>query len=110
MKDTNETRLRNYWKLGFGLATLVLLCPGWAVAQENDTAAAARADDKVKRYTVIDLGTLGGTSSAGWGINNKRWVYGVSSLPGDMQSRAFLWRWGVMTDLGTLGGPNSVSY
>jgi probable HAF family extracellular repeat protein len=87
----------------FGL--LSLICGGRAVAQIEDRH---RTDQT--RYRVVDLGTLGGTSSAGWGTNDRSWISGVSSLPGDMQTRAFLWREGVMTDLGTLGGPNSWSY
>jgi probable HAF family extracellular repeat protein len=59
------------------------------------------------RYTVTDLGTLGGTFSFGVGINNKGWVAGFSTLPGDLNQHAFVWRNGKITDLGTLGGPNS---
>ena len=33
MKATVEVALRKYWKLSFGLVTLVLLCVGTAVAQ-----------------------------------------------------------------------------
>jgi probable HAF family extracellular repeat protein len=62
------------------------------------------------RYTVTDLGTLGGTFSVAGGINNRGWVDGYSTLAGDQSQHAFLWRNGTMTDLGTLGGPNSVAY
>jgi probable HAF family extracellular repeat protein len=59
-------------------------------------------------YSVRDLGTLGGTVSSGANsINNKSWVTGHSNLLGDQEEHAFLWRKGVMTDLGTLGGLNS---
>jgi probable HAF family extracellular repeat protein len=58
------------------------------------------------RYTVTYLGTLGGTFSQPFGMNNKGEVDGISTLPGDSETHAFLWRKGVMTDLGTLGGPN----
>jgi probable HAF family extracellular repeat protein len=61
------------------------------------------------RYTVKDLGTLGGTFTFAGGISDSGWVEGYSSLPGDNDTHAFLWRNGVMTDLGTLGGPNSFS-
>ena len=59
-------------------------------------------------YTVTNLGELGGTSSSANGINNEGWVTGQANLPGDQTGVAFLWqeRTG-MTDLGTLGGPNS---
>jgi probable HAF family extracellular repeat protein len=62
-----------------------------------------------QQYVVTDLPTLGGTKSVAVGVNGKRWVNGVSSLPGNQTSRAFLWRNGVTNDLGTLGGPNSFS-
>ena len=59
------------------------------------------------RYTVTALSTLGGTGSGGNSINNKGWVAGASTLAGDTILHATLWRNGVITDLGTLGGPNS---
>jgi len=61
------------------------------------------------RYTVTDLGTLGGTFSDATGINNRGSMEGHSTLPGDTAQHAFLWQNGVMTDLGTLGGPNSMA-
>jgi len=55
------------------------------------------------RYTVVDLGTLGGgTFSVAAGINNRGAVAGFSQLStGDYHP--FFWQKGVMTDLGTLG-------
>jgi probable HAF family extracellular repeat protein len=59
-------------------------------------------------YTVTNLGTLGGTSSVANGINNKGWITGSANLAGDQTVHAFLWtKHKGMTDLGTLGGPNS---
>src|SRR5579871_4475767 len=60
-------------------------------------------------YSVMDLGTLGGTFSFGGGVNEQGWVNGESSLQGDQIQHAFLWRNGAMLDLRTLGGPNSAS-
>jgi probable HAF family extracellular repeat protein len=60
-------------------------------------------------YTLTDLGTLGGTFSVPLGMNNKGWVNGFSTLPGDAEGHAFLWKKGVMIDIGTLGGPNSTA-
>lgn len=60
-------------------------------------------------YEVTDLSSLGGTSSGGSSINNRGRVAGVSNLPGDETAHAVLWRDGSMTDLGTLGGPDSNS-
>jgi probable HAF family extracellular repeat protein len=61
------------------------------------------------RYRVTDLGTLGGTFSEVVAVNNRGLVAGESTLPGDQNEHAFLWQKGVMTDLGTIGGPNSVA-
>jgi probable HAF family extracellular repeat protein len=63
--------------------------------------------NKHLRYTVINLGTLGGSQGAAFGINNKGWVTGDANLQGDQNEHGFLWREGVKTDLGTFGGPNS---
>src|SRR3974390_1172702 len=60
-------------------------------------------------YSVINLGTLGGSQGAAFGINNKGWVTGDANLQGDQNEHGFLWREGVKTDLGTFGGPNSAS-
>jgi probable HAF family extracellular repeat protein len=58
-------------------------------------------------YIVRDLGTLGGTAGVAEGISDRGWTVGSANLPGDQNGHAFLWRDGVMIDLGTLGGPNS---
>jgi probable HAF family extracellular repeat protein len=68
------------------------------------------AAQKHPRYAVTDLGTLGGTFSVAFGLNNQGWVDGGATLPGDTARHAFLWRNGQMTDLGTLGGPNSLAF
>lgn len=60
------------------------------------------------RYTVIDLGTLGGVlGSSAHSINNQGWIAGEANLSGDTEEHAALWRNGAVTDLGTLGGDNS---
>src|SRR5689334_11376953 len=61
------------------------------------------------RYTVRDLGSLGGSLAQAGGISNTGWVEGFSLLPGDEDFHVFLWHKGVMTDIGTLGGANSFS-
>jgi probable HAF family extracellular repeat protein len=61
------------------------------------------------RYSVTDLGTLGGRFSIAEAINNKGWVDGSANLPGDAQQHATLWVHGLKIDLGTLGGPNSLA-
>lgn len=60
------------------------------------------------RYTVIDVGTLGGTFTTPNAINNRGQITGISNLTGDAIAHAFFWENGNITDLGTLGGPISV--
>lgn len=72
----------------------------------QDANSLSSAPRKV-HYVVKDLGTLGGTGAVAEGINDRGWVVGSANLKGDQNGHAYLWRDGVMTDLGTLGGPNS---
>ncbi len=58
-------------------------------------------------YSVFNLGTLGGTASAGNTINNLGWAMGSANLPGDTIAHATVWVYGLKVDLGTLGGSNS---
>jgi probable HAF family extracellular repeat protein len=53
--------------------------------------------------TMLDLGTLGGTESGGYGVNASGQVAGYSWTTGGANYRAFLYD-GTMHDLGTLGG------
>src|SRR5262245_18142138 len=69
----------------------------------------AEVDDQL-RYAVTDLGTLGGQWSFASAVNERGDIAGWSTLPGDGVERPFLWREGVMTDLGTLGGKNSAGF
>jgi probable HAF family extracellular repeat protein len=59
-------------------------------------------------YTVHELGTLGGSWSAAYGINDTDEVVGGTGTVGDAEERAYLYRDGQMSDLGTLGGSYSV--
>jgi probable HAF family extracellular repeat protein len=62
---------------------------------------------KTISYSVVNLGTLGGTSGGANSVNNRGWVTGVANLPGDQTAHAALWLGEHVRDLGTLGGPNS---
>lgn len=53
--------------------------------------------------------SLGGTVSRGTAINQRGWVAGFSSLPGNQTRHAALWRDGAIVDLGTLGGTGTNS-
>src|SRR5207244_4271318 len=58
------------------------------------------------QYQVSDLPGLGGTSNGGNSINDQSWAAGYARLP-NRNRHAALWRSSLLTDLGTLGGPNS---
>src|SRR6184192_1485770 len=59
-----------------------------------------------QQYQVSNLPSLGGTSSGGNSINDQSWTAGYSRLP-NRNRHATLWRSGLLSDLDTLGGPNS---
>jgi probable HAF family extracellular repeat protein len=85
------------------ITALALLAISLEVTAQNVQSGATQT-----HYAVVTLPTLGGTASNGYGgVNNRGWVTGDANLAGDQNEHAFLWRDGVMTDLGTLGGPNS---
>lgn len=64
---------------------------------------------KAPRYTIVDLGTLGGTFSQAGGLNNRGWVAGTSTPTSGYTVHAFLWRNGKMIDVGSAGQPNSAT-
>jgi probable HAF family extracellular repeat protein len=53
---------------------------------------------------MVDVGSLGGTSSFLTGLNNQGQMAGTMTLAGDVADHPFLWGGGVLTDLGTFGG------
>lgn len=74
--------------------------------------AAGPADAQVPEYQVINLGTLGGSSSFALDLNNLGQITGNAQTPvGQPAPRlnAFLWQHGTMTNLGVLPGSNNFS-
>ena len=61
------------------------------------------------KYIVVDLGSLGGTLSDAYAINDAGRVVGFSR-DALSRNRAFIWSEGVMQNLGTLGGQTSWAY
>jgi probable HAF family extracellular repeat protein len=67
-------------------------------------------DRRLMAVSIIDLGTLpGGTFTHALAINNLGDVTGYGDVA-DGTYHAFLWKNGVMTDLGSMGGQNSGPY
>jgi probable HAF family extracellular repeat protein len=100
-KETNMTTQFTTKVLFIVLAAVycgAVLSP--ALAQ---TAVPARARTQ---YQVSDLPGLGGTSNGGNSINDRTWVAGYARQP-NRNRHAALWRNNTLTDLFTLGGPNS---
>lgn len=81
---------------------------GWSAAILPDGAFTQHAFFKTATGTMLDLGTLGGSTAAATAINNSGQVVGWSAaiLPGGaVEQHAFLWTApGGLRDLGTLGG------
>ena len=88
-----------------GALTLLALAP----AADRLAAQEQRSSDGAFHYVTYNLGTLGGSSSSGNAINDLGWVLGNANLAGDQATRAAVWIDGMKFDLGTLGGPNSVT-
>src|SRR5713101_4163471 len=90
------------------IVLFILICVFVSVAAQQKTAGdtfihgygqIAAKHPLSTKYTVIDLGGLGGSKSAqASAVNDLGQVVGKSA------NHAFLWENGVMTDLGTLGG------
>jgi probable HAF family extracellular repeat protein len=74
--------------LAAAISSAFLCCPGAA-----------------QKYSVTDLGTLGGNFSAAYGVNSAGGVTGSAAAKSG--SQAFIYSNGVMTSLGTLGGEYS---
>jgi probable HAF family extracellular repeat protein len=89
------------------IAQALLVAALLAGAAYAGGGAAPQAPGGGLHYRVSNLPPLGGTSSVGFSINDRGWVAGRSNLAGNQSRHATLWRNGALTDLGTLGGPNS---
>src|SRR5437867_6061736 len=102
--STKETNMTKQFTIKVLFIVLAAVCCGAVLAP-----ALAQQPVQVKartQYQVSDLPGLGGTSNGGNSINDQTWVAGYARLP-DRNRHAALWRNSLLTDLFTLGGPNS---
>src|SRR5215470_7212743 len=97
MKSTKRTRTF--------AALLSFVC---MLTASTPQVIAQQKNENHPKYTVVDLGTLGGSFSWAFAVNNKGWVVGIATLVGDSSLHAFLWHDGMMTDLGILGQPETL--
>jgi probable HAF family extracellular repeat protein len=83
---------------------LIAVCFGATLAPLHGQGP--EATKAKSQYQVSNLPDFGGTSSGGNSINDQSWAAGYSRFP-NRDRHATLWRSSLLTDLGTLGGPNS---
>ena len=83
-------------------------------ADENQSVQ--QTGEGAQRYFITDLGTLGGSQSFAYAVNDAGEVVGLSWLTGDLSSHSFLYSNGIMTDLYPLNsqslrtvGPTSIN-
>ena len=98
--STKETNMTTQFTTKVLFIVLAAVCCG-AVLAPALVQVRART-----QYQVSDLPGLGGTSNGGNSINDQTWVAGYARLP-NRDRHAALWRNNALTDLFTLGGPNS---
>jgi probable HAF family extracellular repeat protein len=99
----------NRWSRLVPFCTIIALA-GWGCAPEAAVEPTAEPDldlATTATYTIRDLGTLpGGSDAEAFAINNAGVVVGWSGVAGG-KWHAFVWKSGVMRDLGTLAGGES---
>src|SRR6266700_2947243 len=102
--STKETNMTKQFTTKVLFIVLAAVCCGAVLAP---ALAQRPAQTKARtQYQVSDLPGLGGTSNGGNSINDQTWVAGYARLP-NRDRHAALWRNNALTDLFTLGGPNS---
>src|SRR6202044_4098521 len=94
-------------KLLAAITFLGVLSAGPGLSNAQEATWAQEQTPESSHYIVTDLGTLGGTYSYGYGINNAGVVSGGAATQAQtdgVSQTAFLWHRGHFFNLGTLGG------
>jgi probable HAF family extracellular repeat protein len=93
--------MKTFWRRNFliGLVGALVIAVGLSIFTPSRATT-------LFYYSVTDLGTLGGTESFAYGINDGGQVVGAARTSSG-SSQAFLWNNGQMRNLGTLGGNSS---
>ena len=102
--STKETNMTKQFTTKVLFIVLAAGCCGAVLAPVH--AQRPEATKANTHYQVSTLPDLGGTSSGGNSINDQSWVAGYSRML-DRNRHAVLWQNSLLSDLGTLGGPNS---
>jgi probable HAF family extracellular repeat protein len=101
-KETNmTTQIKRKTPIQTLCVVLIVICCSAPMRAQKPEALRAKS-----KYLVSTLPDFGGTSSGGNSINDQSWAAGYSRFP-NRNRHATLWRSNLLTDLGTLGGPNS---
>jgi probable HAF family extracellular repeat protein len=102
--STKETNMTKQFTTKVLFIVLAAGCCGAVLAPVH--AQRPEATKANTHYQMSTLPDLGGTSSGGNSINDQSWVAGYSRML-DRNRHAVLWQNSLLSDLGTLGGPNS---
>lgn len=95
--------------LGHKLLHKVGAFKGAAQKARNTSASAPNRAGATHRFFITDLGTLGGTQSFAYALNDLGQVVGSSTTAGDLAEHSFLYSNGRMTDLYPLNSQSIVT-
>jgi probable HAF family extracellular repeat protein len=108
---SQRSRTPSFW-----IASIALSSTLWGCSSDDHSPVGPNPSPELSTttaavYKIRDLGTLGGPFSQANGINNAGVVVGSSTLGAypDTRRHAFMWKSGVMKDLGTIVGGNESS-
>jgi probable HAF family extracellular repeat protein len=93
--------------LGFGYISQAMDISNQGVIVGSGWAGSSLHAIRWNGTAATDIGTLGGSSSDAWGINESGQIAGSAAIANDDGVHAARWDASTVVDLGTLGGTNS---